>query len=106
MSDGYFVTEPFGLLSVKSGQDDAVLAAERRKAVWNASFRALEYHASMHISDVTEIIILAQDGATLKTIRQKSAFIRRLIPSQQYAVSRYLSSMTSVRYHMLFPSPI
>ena len=101
MSNGYFVSEPFGE-PVSGKSTGRISEEERRNAILSVSTRALEIVASMHTSEVTDIIMLTLQGVDKSIVKKKLGFFKNLGVPREIAVRRFLISMTDVRYHQLF----
>ena len=97
----YFVTHPFGVN--RAGKEQKLpTIEERRDQIWRASFEAIGDHASQHIGDVTEVILLTIQGASLRKVGKRAKFLQSLGRGRRYMVSRFLTQMTSSRYHHIF----
>ncbi|MFA6963462.1 MAG: hypothetical protein WC227_01980 [Patescibacteria group bacterium] len=98
MRKDYFVRDPFG----PEGEKKHLSDRERYDEIWKVSMKALEHHASLHIGDVTGVIILTIQGANLRTVRKRAKFLESLGPGRQFAVKRYITQMVSAHYYPLF----
>ena len=101
MTENYFVKESTGPEEKRKGPTDE----ERYNAVFQVSLNALEHYASLHVEDVTRVILLTIQGANLGTVRKRAKFIESLGPGRRDAVNRFITQMVAPHYHTLFINP-